>query len=60
MNKIINKIINNCLLAGDRFMPETHLRQPIFTYSACVSLTKIIKNKKINKQETQDTFIKIN
>ena len=41
-------------------MPETHLRQPIFTYSACVSLTKIIKNKKINKQETQDTFIKIN
>ena len=49
MNKIINKIINNFLLAGDRFMPETHLRQPIFTYSACVSLTKIIKNKKINK-----------
>ena len=35
-----NKIIIKFLLAGDKFMPEMHLRQPGFTYSACGSLTK--------------------
>ena len=30
----MNEIVNNFLLAGDRFMPEMHLRQPVFTYSA--------------------------
>ena len=36
-NKIINmnNIINKFLLAGDKFMPEMHLRQPQFVYSAC-------------------------
>ena len=36
-NKIINmnNIINKFLLAGDKFMPEMHLRQPRFDYSAC-------------------------
>ena len=35
-NKIINmnNIINKFLLAGDKFMPEMHLRQPKFVYSA--------------------------
>ena len=28
------------LLAGDKFMPEIHLRQPHFTYSACGPFTK--------------------
>ena len=28
------------LLAGDKFMPEIHLRQPRFTYSACGPFTK--------------------
>ena len=27
-------------MAGDKFMPEMHLRQPGFTYSACGSFTK--------------------
>ena len=36
----MNNIINKFLLAGDKFMPEMHLRQPQFTYSACGSLTK--------------------
>ena len=36
----MNKIINKCLLAGDKFMPEMHLRQPGFTYSACGPFTK--------------------
>ena len=31
----MNDIINKCLLAGDKFMSEMHLRQPGFTYSAC-------------------------
>ena len=36
----MNKTINNLLLAGDRFMPEIHLRPPQFTYSACGPFTK--------------------
>ena len=36
----MNGIINKFLLAGDKFMPEMHLRQPQFTYSACGPLTK--------------------
>ena len=31
----MNKMVNKCLLAGDKFMPKMHLRQPRFTYSAC-------------------------
>ena len=31
----MNEIINKYLLVGDKFMPEMHLRQPGFTYSAC-------------------------
>ena len=31
----MNNIINKFLLAGDKFMPEMHLRQPRFVYSAC-------------------------
>ena len=36
----MNNIINKFLLAGDKFMPEMHLRQPQFTYSACRPFTK--------------------
>ena len=36
----MNEIINTFLLVGDKFMPEMHLKQPGFTYSACVSFTK--------------------
>ena len=36
----INRIVNKVLLAGDRFMPEIHLKQPGFTYSPCGSFTK--------------------
>ena len=31
------------LIAGDKFMLEMHLRQPVFTYSACVPFTKNIE-----------------
>ena len=36
----MNEVINKFLLAGDKFMPEMHLRQPGFTYSACDPFTK--------------------
>ena len=36
----MNEIVNKFLLAGDKFMPEMHLRQPQFVYSACVPFTK--------------------
>ena len=28
------------MLAGDKFMPEMHLRQPRLTYNACGPVTK--------------------
>ena len=42
------------MLAGDEFMPEVHLRQPGFTYSACWTFTK---NKEIiqKSKETRDS-----
>ena len=36
----MNEIVNKFLLAGDKFMPELHLKQPGFIYSLCVSFTK--------------------
>ena len=35
----MNNIINKFLLAGDKFMPEMHLRQPQFVCSACGPFT---------------------
>ena len=40
MNNDIIDIIDKILLAGDQFMPEKHLKQPAFTYSACGPFTK--------------------
>ena len=36
----MNKIVNKFLLTGDKLMPEIHLNQPGFTYSACGPFTK--------------------
>ena len=56
----MNEIVNTFLLAGDRFMPEMHLKQPAsldksgFTYSACGPFTK--NKERIRKfKETRDT-----
>ena len=43
----MNDIINKLLVAGDEFIPEMHLRQPGFTYSACGPFTK--NKEKIQK-----------
>ena len=36
----MNELINKFLLAGDKLVPEIHLREPGFTYSACEPCTK--------------------
>ena len=36
----MNNVIDKFLLAGDKFMPEMHLRQPQFVYSACGPFTR--------------------
>ena len=36
----MNEIVNKFLLVGDKFMPEMHLKQPGFTYSASGPFTK--------------------
>ena len=36
----MNEIVNNFLLAGDKFKPEMHLKQPGFIYSASGLFTK--------------------
>ena len=50
----MNEIVNKFLLAGDKFMPEMHLKEPGFTYSVCGPFTK---NKERIQQlkETGDT-----
>ena len=36
----MNEILNKLLLAGDKFMPVLHLKQPGFTYSGCGPFTR--------------------
>ena len=36
----MNEIVNTLLLAGDKSMPEMHLKQPGFSYSASGPFTK--------------------
>ena len=42
----MNEIVKKHLLAGDKFMPEMHLKEPGFTYRACEPFTR-------NKQRIQ-------
>ena len=51
----MNEIVNNCLLAGNKFMTERHLRQPGFWYSTCGPVTK--NKERIQKfKETGDSW----
>ena len=57
----MNTIVNKFLLAGDKLMPEMHLRQPEFTYIACGPFTKNKERiKNVKKHEIQEIFIKTN
>ena len=57
----MNEIVNKFLLAGDKFMPEMHLKQPgLLT----VLVDHLLKTKKefrnLKKQETRAIFTKMN
>ena len=50
----MNEIANKFLLVGDKFMPEMHLKQPGFTYSASGLFTK--NKERIEKfMQTENT-----
>ena len=53
----MHEIINKFLLVGDKFMPEMHLRQPGFTYSACGPCTKNIERVEKFMQTRHRDFI---
>ena len=54
LNNKMNEIFNKFLLTGDKFMPEMHLKQSGFTYSACGPFTE--NKKRIQKfKETGKT-----
>ena len=57
----MNEIINKFLLAGDKFMPEIHLKQPGLLIVVVDHLLKAKKEfKNLKKQEIQAIFTKIN
>ena len=57
----INEVVNRLLLVGDTFMPEIHLKQPGFTYSACGLFTKKKERiQNLKKQEIRVLFTKMN
>ena len=53
----MNEIINKFLLVGDKFMPEMHLKQPGFTYSACGPFTKHAERIKKFEQPGNTSYI---
>ena len=53
----MNNVINKFLLAGDKFLPEMHLRQPQFVYSACGPFTRHKERIKKFKQTGGTRYI---
>ena len=53
----MNNVINKFLLAGDKFMPGMHLRQPQFVYSACGLFTRHKERIKKFKQTGDTRYI---
>ena len=49
--------MNKFLLVGDKFMPEMHLKQPVFTYSGCDPFTKNKESVKKFMQTGNTYFI---
>ena len=57
----MDSVINKFLFAGDKFMPEIHLRKPQFVYSACGPFTRHKERiKNLNKQVIRVIFIEMN
>ena len=57
----MNKTVNKFLLAGDKFMPKIHLKQPGFTDGACGPFPET-KNelKSLCRLEIQILFTELN
>ena len=53
----MNNVINKFLLVGDKFMPEMHLRQPQFVYSACGPFTRHKERIKEFKRTSDTRYI---
>ena len=53
----MNEIVNKLLLGGYRFMPEMHLIQPGFTFSACGSFTKNKERMQKSKEKGNSQYI---
>ena len=53
----MNNVINKFLLAGDKFMPEMHLKQPQFVYSACGPFARHKERIKKFKQTGDTRYI---
>ena len=53
----MNQVINKFLLAGDKFIPEMHLRQPQFVYSVCGPYTRHKERIKKFKQTGDTRYI---
>ena len=57
----MNEVVNKFFLAGDKFMPEMHLKQLEFMYSACRRFTKNKqKIQKLKKREIHNIYLKMN
>ena len=57
----MNEIVNTFLLSGDKSMPEMHLKQSRFTYSACGPFTKNKERiQKFKETRAQAVFTKMN
>ena len=56
----MKKIVSKFLLAGDKFMPEMHLKQAGFTYSACGPNTKNKERIQIFKETGDTSYISKN
>ena len=57
----MNEIVNEILLAGDKFIAEMHLRQPGFIYGASGPFIKTKKGyNNLKKRGIHDIFIRTN
>ena len=52
----MNNVINKFLLAGDKFMPEMHLREPQFVYSASGPFTSTGDTRYIYRNELNKAY----
>ena len=53
----MNSVINKFLVAGDKFIPEMHLKQSQFVYSACGPFTRRKERIKKFKQTGYTRYI---